>query len=149
MDNNKIFVYGILKRGYELDLEQFGAKFLGEASIPGATLYGIGRRYQHEGHPNDGREFSGVGLKLAGSPLTTAYGELWEIPDNLWNFLDDIEQNGQVYERKIVPIVMNVPVPEDEIVPAGTYCKAYTNAWVYEHCFKNFHYKDIIVSGRF
>src|ERR1700676_1364568 len=103
MKPNRLAVFGILKRGYELDLSNHGGKFLGEGTIKDAVLFGIGRRWNHEGHPNDEREWSGVGLKLD-SPLPgvqDAKVELWEIPDILDDWLDSIEQNGYVYTRKV------------------------------------------------
>ncbi len=130
--NNKLFVYGILKRGYELDLNNQGAKFIGEASIPGACLYGIGR-------PRAGREFSGVGLKLDVGPARVAHGELWDIPDDLWDWLDGIEQNGFCYTRKIVKAehINSLGYPAD------------IDTWVYEYTYPGFSYDNPIANGRF
>lgn len=157
MKPNKLFVYGILKSGYELDLLNYGAKFIGEAHIPGAALYGIGRHWNREGHPNDGREYDGVGLKLDVGPLevvqpwtngqigydviegpSIAHGELWEIPDSLWDWLDQIEQNGRVYTRKIVKVCMDRMEGDCHVV----------NAWTYEHTHM-FQEKDRLKGGRF
>ena len=142
MKNNKLFAYGILKRGYELDLAKYGAKFISEAHISNAALYGIGHRWSHESHPNEGREYHGVGLKLDVGPDRVAHGELWEIPDRLWDWLDSIEQNGRVYTRKVE--VVNVPLPPDEL-QVGI---AMTSAWVYEHN-HIFSERDEIKGGRF
>jgi len=89
---NKLFVYGILKRGFQLDLEKKGCKFLGEAVLPGANLYHLG---------------SGVGMKVADDG--GAYGEVFEIPPNLWPWLDSIEGHPHNYRRVIVePILCNL-----------------------------------------
>lgn len=146
MKPNKLFVYGILKRGLELDLEQYGAEFVGEAHIPGAVLYGIGRNWHHESHPNDGREFHGVGLKLDVGPDGLAHGELWNIPDSLWDWLDGIEQQGFCYTRKVVPVRLNA-------YPAGAPydSEAYktVNSWVFEYTHPAMKWENPIMSGRF
>lgn len=131
MENNRLYTYGILKRGYALDLKGYGGKFLGEAYIEDATLYGIGRLV---GVQDDLPQYSGVGLRLDG--LNTAYGELWEIPEDLWDWLDMIEQNGWCYERLLVPVRLD---PGNEL---------YT-AWVYQHCYPGFKYEHPIADGRF
>src|SRR5258706_9446905 len=82
---DKIFVYGILKRGFPLDLKQYGGKFLGKARIAGTQLYHIG---------------GGVGLRKTANLEAKAVGELWEVPNSLWRWLDDIEQNGFCYTRE-------------------------------------------------
>lgn len=141
--NNKLFVYGLLKRGYDLDLENYGGKFIGEAHIKGATLYGIGRR-------NGGREFGrweevkhefcGVGLRLSREgEFTVAHGELWGVPSTLWNWLDGIEQNGFMYTRKIV----EVSVKDEEGHLDGVH------AWVYEHTYPDFKYEHPLLNGVF
>ena len=152
---SKLFVYGILKRGYELDLTDYGATFIGEAHIPGAILYGIGKNWHHESHPNEGREFHGVGLAMGGpniGPNRVAHGELWDIPDKLWDWLDQIEQNGFCYTRKVVPVLHK----EDSrfSIVAKTYFNAeedhlVTDAWVYEYTYPGFDYANPIESGRF
>jgi len=128
--NNRLFVYGILKRGYELDVSHYGAKFLQEATLNSAVLYGIGRRWDHEGHPNDGREYSGVGLRFTANLEDKVHGELWEIPEKLWPWLDQIENNGITYTRKLV---------DDE----------FASAWVYEHTYRHFPQENVIKNGRF
>lgn len=156
MKPNTLFVYGILKKGYELDLADYGASLIGEAHIPGAVLYGIGRNWHHESHPNDGREFHGVGLKLvdprvakADIPLlsgSVAHGELWRIPEKLWDWLDGIEQNGFCYTRKVVPArldAMPAWAPYDSEVYKTV------NSWVYEYTHPNMKWENPIESGRF
>jgi gamma-glutamylcyclotransferase (GGCT)/AIG2-like uncharacterized protein YtfP len=135
MKNNKLAVYGILKKGYELDLDNYGAKFIGEGHIQGATLFGIG--------PMGSGKFHGVGLRLT-DDKSVAHIELWEIPDSLWDWLDGIEGNGFCYTRKIVEVKLN---RSPEVIAAG--CVGSTDAWVYEHCYKDFKYTDKIESGRF
>src|SRR5712691_7460722 len=164
MENNKLFVYGILKRGYELDLEHFGAKFIGEAHINGATLYGIGRITDHEAHPNEGREFHGVGLRLPKEDwqlseedlrvqqTKVAHGELWVIPDKLWKWLDEIEQNGYCYTRKVVDVKLDMDTAQgfEEMKKLDGWERVQTvQAWVYEHTFPNFEYENPIEGGRF
>ena len=136
---SKLFVYGILKRGYELDLADYGAEFIGEAHIPGAILYGIGKNWHHESHPNEGREFHGVGLGLNKDPDRVAHGELWDIPDKLWDWLDQIEQNGFVYTRKAVKV---------STYTEDSYGAIY-DAWVYEYTYPGFDYANPIESGKF
>jgi gamma-glutamylcyclotransferase (GGCT)/AIG2-like uncharacterized protein YtfP len=85
---DKFFAYGILKRGFELDLSQYGGKFVSTASVRG-TLYHIS---------------SGVGLRLGGDKI--AHGELWEIPRTLWGWLDKIEGvEYNVYARRLVQLI--------------------------------------------
>ena len=130
MENNKLFVYGILKKGYELDLATYGVWFIGEARIEGATLYGI--------HPTGQGEYSGVGLRLDG--LNTAYGELWEIPEYLWDWLDMIEQNNRCYTRKMVEV---------QVMDKDGAGVTSVNAWVYEHTYPGFKYEYPIKGGKF
>jgi gamma-glutamylcyclotransferase (GGCT)/AIG2-like uncharacterized protein YtfP len=151
--NNKLFVYGILKRGYELDLREHGAKFIGEAHIEGAALYGIGPIY--EGNKHEFR-YHGVGLRLDympekdTDPMGVAYGELFEVPHKLWPWLDGIEQNGFVYTRKIMPVhmdyVRHTLIAEKE---AEAMLLKPIQAWVYEHNYKDFKREDLIRGGRF
>lgn len=142
--NNKLFVYGILKRGYELDLSNHGARFLGEAHIPGAVLYGIGRVFR-ERDEDQRRPWRGVGLGLDKDPNGVAHGELWDVT-GLWGWLDDIEQNGFCYTRKIVPVRLNT-------LPAGAPydSEAYktVQAYVYEYTYPNFDYANPIEGGKF
>lgn len=85
IETDKIFVYGILKRGFKLDLSKYGGTFLHTDTVFG-TLYRIG---------------SGVGLRLGGDGL--AHGEIFEIPRTLWGWLDEIEQvDYNVYTRRYV-----------------------------------------------
>lgn len=131
---------GYFKRGYELDLTNYGATFIGEAHIEGAVLYGIGEYLRR--HLQD-RQYGGVGLRLNEDPGGVAHGELWEIPDEkTWTWLDMIEQNGRVYTRKVVK------VQRTDCGEAGEGVVPY-DAWVYEHNFEKFPKENRIVGGRF
>lgn len=111
---DRLFVYGILKRGFPLDLKQYGGKFLGKARIAGTQLYHIG---------------GGVGLRKTDDLRTYAHGELWEVPNTLWAWLDDIEQNGFCYTREKFVIERPILCEEDQmglsLEPAWTYVHTY------------------------
>lgn len=111
---SRIFVYGILKRGFPLDLKQYGGKFLGKARIAGTQLYHIG---------------GGVGLRKTADLATKAVGELWEVPNSLWHWLDDIEQNGFCYTREKFAIERPILCEEDQmglsLEPAWAYVHSY------------------------
>jgi gamma-glutamylcyclotransferase (GGCT)/AIG2-like uncharacterized protein YtfP len=146
---NKLMVYGILKRGFALDLTKRGCKFLGEAQLPGANLYGMG-------YKDATRTWTGVGLRLVEDPNRVAYGELFEMPESpevehgsrLWHWLDSIEQNGHCYTRKIVAVKLPIVCCNecDEVVKHET-----EHAWVYEHTFPGCKYDEhnLIENGRF
>jgi len=126
MENNLLFVYGILKRGFDADLLKYKAEFKGEAYIEGATLYRIGR---------------GVGLRLGDSNTSAAYGEVFSVPtDRLWQWLDSIESNGLVYTRKVVPV--NLFKDAD-----GKGVAQVLDAWVYEHTYPRMVYDRPIEGG--
>ena len=131
LENNKLFVYGILKQGYALDLAGYEATFLGEAHIDHATLYHIG---------------GGVGLRFTEDD-TVAHGELWTIPEKLWKWLDHIESNGFAYTRKIVgvqPKNLLGKAPEETYGPPSPIA-----AWVYEHTYPGMVYSLPIKGGSF
>lgn len=108
MKPNLLLVYGILKRGKGLDLTREGCKFLGEATLQDANLYHIG---------------GGVGLKL--NEEGQIHGEVFEIPDRLWRWLDEIEGNGFVYTRKVVMVDVPHSIAPDD--------RGQLECWVYEH----------------
>lgn len=105
-----------MKRGFELDLAKYGAKFMGPARVAGTQLYHIG---------------GGVGLRKEGDGA--AIGELWIIPNSLWPWLDDIEQNGFCYTREEVRVNLDIK-PQDII-------DAHEKAWVYVHTYPGMEYE--------
>src|SRR6267378_5381684 len=118
-----LFVYGILKRGFELDLRG-KAKFIDTAQLDGAILYRVG---------------SGVGLRFTEDVNRTVYGEVFKIPKGLWKWLDMIESNGFAYTRRIVEV--GIGHHEADI--------GWVKAWVYEHTFPNMRYDRPIIDGIF
>jgi gamma-glutamylcyclotransferase (GGCT)/AIG2-like uncharacterized protein YtfP len=121
--SSKLFVYGILKRGFGADLTyQPGGKFLGRASLIGAQLYHIG---------------SGVGLRFVNDNRVRAWGEVFDIKtEGLWHHLDRMESNGLSYTRKIV----NVDLKSAYSVDA----EQTVRAWVYEHTYPGRNYTDAV-----
>lgn len=103
--NNKIAVYGLLKRNFGLDLTDYDGKFIQEDEVNG-RLYYIG---------------DGVGLRLDEHPVPQsirAKVEVFEIPEDLFGWLDRIEGTAHgVYTRKLIKTV------------SGVEC------WVYEHSY--------------
>jgi gamma-glutamylcyclotransferase (GGCT)/AIG2-like uncharacterized protein YtfP len=97
---NRLFVYGILRKGFALDLTNEGATFIGNATLKNAQLYWLGNR-------------AGVGLRFEPTKVS-AVGEVWEIPDRLWKWLDDIEGvRHNVYKRlKTFPVLADGSAPE-------------------------------------
>lgn len=120
IEPNKLFVYGLLKRGFELDLRYYeNTKFISPAQLDGATLYSIG---------------FGVGLRFTPEiPESFALGDVFEIPEAAWPWLDGIEQNGFAYTRKVVQVKRE----SGEIL----------DAWVYEHTYPNMIYSRPILGG--
>lgn len=135
--SKKLFVYGILKRGFELDLRDYGCTFVGEAALPGAILYGLGGRYEENTNPS---KYHGVGLRFSEDPERVAHGEVFDVPDFLWHWLDQIENNGFSYTRKVVQAKMEV-APEDGLHNV--------DVWVYEHTFPGMEYVNPIEGGVF
>jgi gamma-glutamylcyclotransferase (GGCT)/AIG2-like uncharacterized protein YtfP len=121
---NKLFVYGILKRGFALDLEREGCKFLGEATLQPANIYRIGE---------------GVGLLIENEGKV--YGEVFEIPNRLWHWLDRIEGHPYTYMRQIVQVRENPPLPFDDRGEMH-------DAWVYVHQHEEY-LGELIESGRY
>ena len=121
------FATGYFKRGFSLDLTHYGGRYMGNASLYGASLHPIG---------------DGVGLRFTkpfgvDQSIPIARGEVFQIPDRLWAWLDLIENNGHCYTRKVVTVVVHDPVEEDEGV----------EAWVYEHSYPGMNYATPIESG--
>lgn len=112
MEPQYLSAYGILKRGFTLDLTKVPeATFVGTGEIAGANLYRIG---------------SGVGLRFVEDPNRVVKVEVFEIKPGLWQWLDDIESNGLVYIRKQVTV--KVTSAYDDLFINMT-------AWVYEHIY--------------
>lgn len=103
-----LFCYGILKRGHALDLTRLGGKFIQEDTIYG-NLYSIG---------------NGVGLILGTKEQDRgAHGEVFEIPSQLWRYLDEIENEPEYYKRVKVQTLkgLEVQVYEHNAYPAEVY----------------------------
>lgn len=124
--DNFLFVYGILKRGYALDLLRLNAEFVAEAELSSSKLYRIG---------------NGVGLRFVKDPFRVAYGEIFNISKYLWPYLDEVEGNGLIYTRKRV--VVHLKEDHQPRLPVS--------AWVYEHTYPGTVYskRTEILSGRF
>jgi gamma-glutamylcyclotransferase (GGCT)/AIG2-like uncharacterized protein YtfP len=127
MEPNILFCYGILKRGFSLDLTRSNCKFIGEARIPGTQLYAIG---------------GGVGLRFCNAMEVSAKGEVFAIPDKLWPWLDDIEQNGFCYTRKVENVYLDT---HEEVIESWDV----KEAWVYAHTFPNMKYTTPIESNEY
>lgn len=142
MENNTLAVYGILKKGYELDLLKEGCEFLGEGFIAGSRLYGIGGRHT----PSHKSRYSGVGLRLDVGPsgVDDARVQLFKIPSTLWNWLDGLENNGVTYTRKVVKVECPAKGASE-----FDFTNGYTLAWVYEHSYKGFGPETLIEGGVF
>lgn len=121
-NTDRIFVYGILKRGFGLDLSKRHGTYLGNGAIEGATLRPIGE---------------GVGLRFDQDPGYLAFGEVFEIPTHLWPWLDAIESNGKHYTRRETDVNL---FDKDRNVLV-------IKAWVYEHTYPGMAYADPIKSG--
>src|SRR6266550_8441663 len=86
MKPNLLFCYGILKRGFELDLRRYDAKYIDTATVDHAKIYQIG---------------SGVGLTLSENEADVVHGEVFKIPEDLWGWLDRIEGHPFNYKREV------------------------------------------------
>src|SRR5271157_1217215 len=126
MEPNLLFVYGILKRGKSADLTQYGGKFIGVAKLEGAQLYHIGHGVGLRLEPQSNGDYFDLG------EIVAAHGEVWEIPDPLWDWLDSIESNGFVYTRKVV-----TPEVHDTNGKGGM---VLMDAWTYVHTFPGMKY---------
>jgi gamma-glutamylcyclotransferase (GGCT)/AIG2-like uncharacterized protein YtfP len=133
VENNYLAVYGILKRGFPLDLTHYGGRFVETGRIKGANLYSIGR------------EQKGVGLRFTDDPLCEVHVEVFKIvEDETWEWLDEIESNGYSYTRKIIRVN-----PTD----LDGYGKDHPgfDCWVYEHTYPGMKYtsENLIEGGKF
>jgi gamma-glutamylcyclotransferase (GGCT)/AIG2-like uncharacterized protein YtfP len=126
MEPNKLFVYGILKRGYSLDLSKLGGKFLGEAVLQPANLYKIGQ---------------GVGMLI--EKEGKVYGEVFEITDpKVWRWLDHIEGHPYTYMRQQVQVLME-PVGATGVVGVEEH-----ECWTYVHQLPEY-LGELIDSGKY
>lgn len=122
-------VYGILKKGFALDLNKIPeATFVGPGIINGANLYRIG---------------TGVGLRFVEDPNRVAKVEVYDIKPGLWSWLDMIEANGMAYTRKVVSTFVDVDHPLEGIQ------KLAFDTWVYEHSFPGMKYTRLIEDGNY
>ncbi len=82
----KIFVYGTLKKGFRLHPYLSRASYLGEAELEGFKMYDLGR------YPGI---VSGKGK---------VYGEVYEVDLKTLLLLDEIEEEGEEYERRLLEV---------------------------------------------
>lgn len=121
---NKIFVYGILKRSYSLDLEKRGCKFLGEAVLQPANLYRIG---------------DGVGMLIENEGKV--HGEVFEVSNaKIWLWLDRIEGHPYTYMRQVVQVILTQGDGWEE--PREIEC------WTYVHMHPEY-MDELIESGNY
>ncbi|MBX6422092.1 gamma-glutamylcyclotransferase [Thermosulfurimonas sp. F29] len=84
----RLFVYGTLRRGQPLHYLLEGARFLGEGTVRGFTLYDLG-------------EYPAV---RPGAEESRVRGEVYEIDPGLFEVLDEVEDE---YERRTVPVELS------------------------------------------
>ncbi len=95
----KVFVYGSLKRDFPLHHHLTGARYLGEAKLPGFRMYDLG--WYPGIVPGEG----------------TIFGELYEVDFTTLLLLDQIEDEGEEYRRELLEVFTQ----EGEKVPAFVY----------------------------
>ncbi|OAG26972.1 gamma-glutamylcyclotransferase family protein [Thermodesulfatator autotrophicus] len=84
-----VFVYGTLKRDFSLHRYLKDAKFVGKASLSGYEMYDFGW-------------YPGI---VPGKG--TVFGEVYEIDLKTLFILDEVEDEGHEYERKILPVKLD------------------------------------------
>ncbi len=84
----RVFVYGTLKRGFPLHKHLSSARFLGYGKLLGFEMYDLG--WYPGIVPGKGEVF----------------GEVYEIDLKTLMILDLIEDEGEEYERKLLPVTM-------------------------------------------
>ncbi len=94
-----VFVYGTLKQGLSLHKYLAGAKFLGEAELSDHVMYDLGW------YP---------GIKPGRGKI---YGEVYEIDPGTLALLDEIEDEGKEYERRLLPVRLK----DGEVLKAFVY----------------------------
>ncbi len=90
----KIFVYGTLKKGFPLHTYLEGANFLGPAYLEGYEMYDLG--WYPGIVPGKGR----------------VVGELYEVDWHTLLLLDEVEEEGEEYERQKLRV--KLPSGEEE-----------------------------------
>jgi len=102
MRDDRLFVYGTLKKGGRLHRHMAGAHFAGPArTLPLYTLWDLGA------YP---------GMTPGGT--TAISGELYLVPGDLWSHLDEVEGAPDLFERG--PVFLEPPTP-GESYPANAY----------------------------
>ncbi len=81
-----VFVYGTLKRGFCLHKYLQGATFLGEAYLDGFEMYDLG-------------SYPGI---VSGKGRV--WGEVYAVGPGTLAVLDEIEDEGEEYERRLVRV---------------------------------------------
>ncbi len=84
----RVFVYGTLKRGFPLHRYLAGARFLGEARLEGFEMFDLGW-------------YPGI---VPGEGVV--YGEVYDVGPGTLALLDEIEDEGEEYERRWLPVEM-------------------------------------------
>lgn len=105
-------------------MPRFNCKFIGEATIEGAVLHGMG----HGSYKEHKSGYGGVGLKLSPDKTKIAHGEVFEIPEKQWEWLDSIESNGFTYTREVVSVYLKAPKGLHKTL----------HAWVYVYTHERF-----------
>lgn len=102
----KLFVYGTLKRGYNMERIAPNARYIDSAVLYGYRIYNLGS-YPAIYPGEEDEDF--------------VYGEVWEVPEEEVTNLDRYE--GGAYVRVRVDVVIATPNDSDplEIVTANTY----------------------------
>lgn len=90
MEPNVLAVYGILKLDFSLDLSKMGARYIGNCEMPGTELWKIG---------------DGVGLIRSEFIDSRTHGQLFEIPEQMWEWLDRIEGHPYLYKRSLIDVI--------------------------------------------
>jgi len=83
----KVFVYGTLKRGFRLHRFLAGARYLGEAKVSGFKMYDLGW-------------YPGI---VPGEGLV--HGELYEVDLKTLLLLDEVEAEGEEYDRRLCEVI--------------------------------------------
>ncbi len=95
----RVFVYGTLKKGFSLHRYLAGTRFLGEAKLSGFEMYDLGW-------------YPGI---VPGKGVI--YGEVYEIGPGTLALLDEIEDEGKEYQRKL----LKVELPDGRELEAFVY----------------------------